>query len=360
MTGPTSQDACPAVHPDDPSIGALDRTSGGRSATTLPHDPTGWFAVATSAELRPGRVLPRRLCGRDVVVFRTRAGPACVADAHCPHLGAHLGHGGVVDGEVLRCPFHGFCFDRSGACKRTGYGTRPPPAARLRTWPVHEIDGVVLAWHDAAGRAPGWRVPALAWDRFSPLLFHRFSLSAHPQQTTENSVDIGHFSWVHGFRSVAVRSPLRLDGPRLRIGYAFEHPLGPLSRHLPLQVEIDVQVHGLGYSLVELRLPRLGVRARHLVLATPTGPGQMDLLVGMAVEALPLPLRLGGLAARLLQLPMMRMYRADVMQDFRIWRHQRTGGATALAAGDGPIGQYRRWARQFYGAQAPARHEHRR
>ena len=38
----------------------------------------------------------------------------------------------------------------------------------------------------------------------------------------------------------------------------------------------------------------------------------------------------------------------DARQDFAIWQHKRYLSAPALAAGDGPIGKYRAWARQFY------------
>lgn len=55
-------------------------------------------------------------------------------DAYCPHLGAHLGIGGTVEGETLRCPFHAFRFDTGGVCVATGYGTKPPPTARARVW----------------------------------------------------------------------------------------------------------------------------------------------------------------------------------------------------------------------------------
>lgn len=39
-----------------------------------------------------------------------------VFDAFCPHQGAHLGHGGSLDDDCLRCPFHGFHFDPEGRC----------------------------------------------------------------------------------------------------------------------------------------------------------------------------------------------------------------------------------------------------
>ena len=73
--------------------------------------PNGWFAVAWSRELHAGDVRPIHYFGEDLVLFRTRSGQARVLDAFCPHLGAHLGYGGRVMGETVRCPFHGWQFD---------------------------------------------------------------------------------------------------------------------------------------------------------------------------------------------------------------------------------------------------------
>ena len=112
--------------------------------------PNGWFAVATSEEIAPARVITRRFMSEDIVLYRTATGEARATAAHCPHLGAHLGHCGSVEGETLRCEFHGFRFDGEGACVATGYGKRPPPAARLGIKEVRERNGVVLVHHDPA------------------------------------------------------------------------------------------------------------------------------------------------------------------------------------------------------------------
>ena len=126
--------------------------------------PSGWYCVAFSHELKRGEVHAVRYFGRELVLYRTAGGVACLHDAHCPHMGAHLGHGGTVEGELLRCPFHGFCFDREGACASTAYGTKPPPAARLGTWRVQEKHGFVLAWYHPRGAAPTWEVPDVDTD----------------------------------------------------------------------------------------------------------------------------------------------------------------------------------------------------
>src|SRR5437660_599117 len=60
----------------------------------MPPFPSGWFRVATSADVSRGAVKPLRYFGKDLVVSRGEDGKAHVLDAHCPHMGAHLGYGG--------------------------------------------------------------------------------------------------------------------------------------------------------------------------------------------------------------------------------------------------------------------------
>jgi hypothetical protein len=67
--------------------------------------PTGWFQVAWSEDVDAGAVHRMHYFGRELVVWRARSGRLTAMDAYCEHLGAHLGHGGHVEGEVIACPF---------------------------------------------------------------------------------------------------------------------------------------------------------------------------------------------------------------------------------------------------------------
>ena len=73
--------------------------------------PSGWFRVAFSGELEKGEVKSLQYFGEEQVLFVSESGAVQLFEAHCPHLGAHLGRGGSVEGEMLRCPFHGWGFD---------------------------------------------------------------------------------------------------------------------------------------------------------------------------------------------------------------------------------------------------------
>ena len=333
---------------------ARPRMSSSHHHAALPPYPTGWYAVAFADELPRAGVLVRPFMGDEIVLYRTEGGAACAVEPHCPHLGAHLGHGGRVEGELLRCPFHGFCFDGAGACVSTPYGKRPPKA-RLGTHIVREQSGLLLVFHDAEGRAPSWEVPPLDMHGWTPLSRRTSTLRGHPQETTENSVDVGHLSVVHGYRAVTEVKPLETQGAYLTVRYGFDRQtLGPLPR---MRVEFTIHAHGLGYSLVETEVPALGVQMRQFVLVTPIGERRVVMRIALALRAAPdhpwASRVVRGAVARGLAELLMLGFAADARQDHVIWSHKRYLSPPVLAEGDGPIGAYRRWARQFYpGAEA--------
>jgi len=325
--------------------------------STPPPFPTGWYCLGASRELRPGQIVNRRFMGNDVVVFRTRGGEPCVMDAYCPHLGAHLGKGGDVCDETIRCPFHHFTFATDGHCTATGYGTPPPPSAIARTWPVRDVNGLLLAFHSLADEAPQWEIPQLDWSDYTPVRIKQWSFRGHPQETSENSVDLGHFTVIHGYHNVQTIRPAETDGPYLSAKYGMERHtvLGPWTVHKST-VEFEPHVYGFGYSLVDVFVKELGVRTRQFVLSTPTDEEQIEFRIGLSVKrpTKEEPWR-GGLQLlpRAISLPLIeqfifRGYTHDVHQDFPMWQNKRYVVPPALAQGDGPVGVFRRWAKQFY------------
>lgn len=320
--------------------------------------PSGWYVVVPSADLAPGQLEARTFLGREVVVYRTAAGVACVADAYCPHMGAHFAKGGSVDGEKLRCPFHDFRFDTKGHCVSTPYGHAPPAAAKLRQWPVHDRNGFVLAWFDEAGRAPWFEVPDIPTDAsWHPLKVSSWTFPGHPQETTENSVDIGHFAVVHKYTDVEVLKDLVTDGPYLNARYAMRRGNDLFGIEGPsFRAEFEIHVHGLGWSFVDVSIAELGMRSRHYVLPTPIDGDRIELRIAYAIQDLPEPGRVSPafrllprkLATRLVGAAAWRGYQGDVAQDLDIWTNKAYLHPPALAKGDGPVGRYRAWARQFY------------
>jgi len=312
--------------------------------------PASWYCVGWSDELPPGGLRTQLLGGHELVVFRTRAGIAAAIDAYCPHMGAHFAHGGTIEGETIRCPFHGFCFGTDGACTRTGYGTKPPPKARVRSWPLLERHGVLLVFFDPLGQPPTWEIPEVDMAGWSRLRHADIPLRSHPQEVAENSVDLGHFTHIHGYEDVHQVAPLETAGPYLHARYGFRRRRRAVGRFRNVSVEIEIHQWGLGYAFVEARTS-VGMLGRQLVLATPVDGDRVTLRIGSSI-------RRAGTADRSRLLSLLptdwlaglafREFVRDVTQDLAIWNNKRYISPPALALGDGPVGAYRKWARQFY------------
>src|SRR3954449_8194926 len=120
--------------------------------------PTGWFMVGWSAEFPVGEVRPLHYFGEDLVAWRTDDGVLQVMDAHCPHLGAHIGHHGKVVGDCVQCPYHGWQWGPDGINAKIPDQDKPNRSKRLRVWPVMEQHGLVFLWHHPDGDAPSWEM----------------------------------------------------------------------------------------------------------------------------------------------------------------------------------------------------------
>ncbi|KMS68797.1 hypothetical protein ACH49_26910 [Streptomyces leeuwenhoekii] len=307
--------------------------------------PDGWFPVASSAEMRPGRVVNRRLAGEDVVVYRTQSGRLRAVRPYCPHLGAHLGHGGRVRGENLVCPFHHFAFGPEGECVQTGYGTTPPKA-RLGVLECREAAGLVFVWRHARGAPASWEIEEPSADGFGPPHCTVRTLRAHPQDYMENGIDIGHFQPVHKF-SVEVLDAPHFDGPRMTSTYRLRRVAGKANVLSTMAPTTRAVMQGLGILFTEADLRTIGMQLRVWFCVAPLDPGRIELRTALSVR---FPrLRHRG-TARILAatLPKPLVWASGKNADFPIWENKIYLEHPRLAQGDGPIMKYRRWARQFY------------
>ncbi len=103
-----------------------------------------WYVAALAQDLQ-NRPLAASLLGEPIVFYRNSAGEAIGLEDRCAHRQAPLSLG-TVDGNRLRCGYHGFEFDGSGACVRVPTQTQIPPAACVRAYPVRERQGFLHVW----------------------------------------------------------------------------------------------------------------------------------------------------------------------------------------------------------------------
>jgi phenylpropionate dioxygenase-like ring-hydroxylating dioxygenase large terminal subunit len=163
-----------------------------------------WYVAAKVDAVRAGEPLKVRMLGADFVLFRDENGEiACLSNV-CIHRGASLAHGKVHENGRIACPYHGWQFNAGGQCMRIPAlgDVVPPTRARVDTYPVEELFGLVWVflgdapeeerpplptdWYPEYGPIEGWR--AVSIDYVAPLNWMR---------AEENSIDGAHPSFVH-------------------------------------------------------------------------------------------------------------------------------------------------------------------
>jgi phenylpropionate dioxygenase-like ring-hydroxylating dioxygenase large terminal subunit len=305
----------------------------------FPAFPNGWFQVAYSDELQPGGVMPLSYFGRDLVLFRAADGKASVLDAYCPHLGAHLGYGGKVEGDSIQCPFHAWRFDGCGGCTSVPYAKKIPPKAKMRAWPVREVNGLILVWYHAdEDAAPSFEIPTLAEvgnEEWTPYERRRWTIRTRHQEMAENAVDSAHFHYLHGTSNMP-SSRAEAEGPILHVfsTTGMSTPRGGVDG------SVESTSYGFGYSTVRFR----GIVETLLVSSmTAIDDEHIDVRFNFTIKKLPDKDVTQGVGKAFI-----REVSRQLEQDIPIWEHKVYFDHPVLCDGDGPIGLFRKWCRQFY------------
>ncbi len=229
----------------------LTRTGQGTDAgTVLRHY---WQPAALADELVSKRpVVPVRLLGEDLVLFRNDDGELGLIGRHCLHRGADLCYGRLED-NGLRCPFHGWHFDRTGQCiEQPGEpdGSRMHESIKTASYPVIEKNGIIFAY-----MGPGEPPPFPDLDCFRAPSSHVFAFKGLWEcnwlQAMEVGIDPAHASFLHRF--------LQDEDPADGYGKQFRDtatgtniPMTKLLRDYP-RPEISVEEMDYGMRLTALR-----------------------------------------------------------------------------------------------------------
>lgn len=303
--------------------------------------PFGWFCVGAPGEFPTGEARAIYYLARHLVAWRDDAGRLHVQDAFCPHLGAHLGHGGRVKDGCIECPFHGWTFDGDGANTNIPYSERTNRKARLRTYPAVERNGLSMIWyHPDPSVAPMWEVPEFPefnghpdWTR---VMSTSYEIGTAIQEMAENGVDAAHFRYVHDTASVPELDSYETGFPvaAMRSSQKFPTPRGVVEGR------IDSTSYGPGTSLVSFS----GfVDLLNLAVTTPIERDRCIVRFNFAVRSLGDARTTEGVGKAFAD-----EVHKQILEDKPIWEHKAYLPRPALADTDGPFTKFRNWFAQFY------------
>jgi len=120
--------------------------------------PDYWYPVAWCDELKVGKTSARRFAGEPIVLYRGASGKVFALEDRCAHRQVPL-HLGLVNGDELKCHYHGWTYSCTGKCVSVPYMLPDRLLGGVRAYPAREIDGLIFVFPGdpalAQSRLPG-------------------------------------------------------------------------------------------------------------------------------------------------------------------------------------------------------------
>jgi phenylpropionate dioxygenase-like ring-hydroxylating dioxygenase large terminal subunit len=157
-----------------------------------------WYVAAWSHELGADAPLGVTIIGEPIALFRRADGSVVAFEDRCPHRSAPLSLG-RIEGDGLRCMYHGLRFSCSGVCVEVPGTTAIPPRTQVRVFPATERAGWIWVWMGDPARADATRIPdAFGLDDAEWVMrAGGIDYEADYQLVNDNLCDLSHLDFVH-------------------------------------------------------------------------------------------------------------------------------------------------------------------
>ena len=317
--------------------------------------PRGWFIVAESSELDKGPMAVR-FFGQDLALYRGESGRPVLLDAYCAHMGTHLTastsamivkNGLQIEGDSIRCPYHGWRYNAQGDVDDIPYFDGPcPKSASIRSYPVVDNMGCVMAWFDPDDREPDYAAPFLKeWDDPQWVnweLDHLGELSIHPQEILDNMADVRHLGPTHG-------APSEYFENELKDHICIQRQGGPMQLY---DTYLYTTTWYTGPGILLSKQVFADNVIFELIANTPVDDGVVKCWHGILFRGSE-----GGAtdadraAAKAAQAGALEAFGAD----FNVWKYKRPALKIMQLKTDGPFRTNRKWYSQFYATPEGAR-----
>jgi len=301
--------------------------------------PFGWFQVAFPDDLAPGDVTPLRYWNRELVLWRDMAGDFHLQDAYCPHLGAHLAHGGTVATTSSNARSTGWRFDGAGVCTNIPYSQRTNRKAKLRKLPTDRAQRLRARVVPPQRRRAGVGIPVIERSRsgVERVLLVVVRDPHVPQEMSENGVDPAHFQYVHGTRER--RGDGELRHRRTVLDDAVEAVVRHAARH-DRRSHRRLQLRPRILEGLVQRHRRRDQHRDHDAHRRRDDAGPLQLHSCASFEDAKLTSTVAD--------AFVKEINKQVQEEPAIWENKAFLPTPALADTDGPIMKFRKWYSQFY------------
>ena len=313
--------------------------------------PRGWFVVAESSELEEG-AKPVRFFGQDFALYRGESGKPVMLDAYCPHMQTHIAasksaiivqSGKQIEGDSIRCPYHGWRFNSEGECDDIPYFDGPiPRSAKIKSYDVRDVMGCVMVWWDPEGSEAQYEPPSLPeWDdpQWVPWnLDHLGELNLHGQEIIDNMADAQHLGPTHG-------APCEYFETEFK-DHVYIQRQGGFHAGYAQYLRSTTWYTGPGILLSKQDFG--GAQSYEFIANTPVDDGVSKVWHGALHKGQNVPPSEEDLEmAKQVQIGALQAFGAD----FDVWRHKAAATRVLQVKSDGPFNLGRKWFKQFYDKQ---------
>jgi len=155
-----------------------------------------WYVAAWGAEVDRSMV-SRRILGRPIVLYRTTGGTPIALHDRCPHRSMPLSRG-TLEGDQIRCGYHGLLFDASGKCTEVPALGRPLQAMTVPAYRLTERGPLLWLWL-GKGEPDEAAIPDTEWlcDSRWSYGYGSMTLPSNYVGLHENLLDLTHFTFLH-------------------------------------------------------------------------------------------------------------------------------------------------------------------
>ncbi len=310
--------------------------------------PRGWFIVAESSELEQGPMAVR-FFGKDFALYRGESGQPIMLDAYCAHMGTHLTasksamivqNGEQIEGDSIRCPYHGWRYGPDGELDDIPYHDGPlPKSAAIQSYDVRDVMGCVMMWHDPDGGPAEYDPPFLKeWDDPSWVhweLDHLGEIELHGQEILDNMADAQHLGPTHG-------APCEYFENEIDAHLCIQRQ-GGFHQKYDAMLTTTTWYTGPGVLLSKQEFG--DVLTFELIANTPVDDGVSKVWHAALAQAQNVPHSEEDIAtAKGIQAGALEAFAAD----FDVWRHKRSAIKIMQLKNDGPFKMVRKWYGHFY------------
>ena len=157
-----------------------------------------WYVAGFSDDFPAGGLTTRTYLEVPLVFYRKADGALVAMEDRCCHRLAPLSLG-QIEGDDLRCLYHGLKFAPSGKCVEIPGQPRIPAAMCVRSFPTAERHGCAWVWMGSAEKASAAEIPENVGPDLSgwSMLPGCLEVNANYMLVADNLLDLSHLSFVH-------------------------------------------------------------------------------------------------------------------------------------------------------------------